>query len=130
MRQLRLEVDEEGMYLDDKYEQVDIRGIDGMRVSAIRRHLEYVERTQPTIIYLDIGTNDLSSTRCDPCALAEAMYDCARELGRCPGVRHVIIGEVMRRCDHCRPDFEEARLIVNAELRRLVTGSEVVHVYH
>ena len=58
------------------------------------------------------------------------IYNYARELGRCSGVRHVIISEVMRRCDRCRPEFEEARLIVNAELHRLVTGSVVVHVYH
>ena len=45
-------------------------------------------------------------------------------------MRHFIIGEVMRRCGRCRPDFEEARLIVNAEIRRLVAGSEVVHLYH
>ena len=45
-------------------------------------------------------------------------------------MRHVIIGEVMRRCDRCRPGFEQARLIVNAEIRRLVAGSEVVHLYH
>ena len=49
------------------------------------------------------------------------IYNYARELGRCPGVRHVIISEVMRRCQI---------LIVNAELRRLVTGSGVIHVYH
>ena len=59
------------MDLGDKFEQVDIRGISGMRVDAVRRHLEYVKRTRPTVIYLDIGTNDLSFTRCDPCVLAD-----------------------------------------------------------
>ena len=83
------------MDLEDKFELVDIRGIGGMRVDAVRRHLNYVKRTRPTVIYLDIGTNDLSSAQCDPCVLAENICNCASELGGCPGVRHVIIREVM-----------------------------------
>ena len=83
------------MDLEDKFELVDIRGIGGMRVDAVRRHLNYVRRTRPTVIYLDIGTNDLSSAQCDPCVLAENICNCASELGGCPGVRHVIIREVM-----------------------------------
>lgn len=49
----------------------------GMKVVAIRRHYDYVRKTRPTVIYLDIGTNDLSSPRCDAYALADTIYCCA-----------------------------------------------------
>ena len=93
VQRLHLEVNEEGMDLRDKHACVDIRGVGGMHEGAVCRHLEYVKWTRPTVIYLDIGTNDLSSPRCDPCVLADTIYDCARELGKCPGVRYMIIGE-------------------------------------
>lgn len=70
--------------LGDCYERVDIPGVGGMEVVAIRRHYDYVRKTRPSVIYLDIGTNDLSSPRCDVladnlllCLLAEQVSRCA-----------------------------------------------------
>ena len=68
--------------------------------------------------------------RCNPYVLAGAIHDCARELHACPPVRHVIVGEVMKRFDHCQPDFETARQHLTAELRRLVHANPAVHQYH
>ena len=59
VRRLRLEEVDEGIDLGALYDRVDIRGVGGMEVSAIRRLYEYVRRTRPTVIYLDTGTNDL-----------------------------------------------------------------------
>lgn len=59
VRRLCLEEVDEGIDLGAIYERVDIRGVGGMWVSAIRRLIEYVRRTRPTVIYLDKGTNDL-----------------------------------------------------------------------
>ena len=79
------------------FDQVDIRGVGGMKVGAVCRHYHHVRVTQPSIIYLDIGTNDLSRSWCDPCVLAGSIYDCASELHAFSSVRHVIVGEIMWR---------------------------------
>ena len=73
-----MEVDIEGVRVKDVFDHVDIRGIGGMRVGAVRQHYEYVRLTRPTIIYLDIGANDLSKSWCNPYVLAGAIHDCAR----------------------------------------------------
>ena len=93
-----------------------------MRVGAVCRHYHHVRVSRPTIVYLDIGTNDLSNPWCNPRALASSIYRCACELQEFVSVRHVIIGEIMRRRDPCRSDFEAARNDANSELRRLVEG--------
>ena len=99
-----------------------------MKVGAVCRHYHHVRVTRPTIVYLDIGTNDLSNPWCNPRALASSIYRCACELQEFVSVRHVIMGEIMRRRDPCRADF--ARNDANAELRRLVEGSSSIHLYH
>ena len=122
-------MDTEGFYLDDVSDYVDIRGVGGMKVGAVCRHYHHVRVTRPTIVYLDIETNDLSKPWCDPCALAGSIYQCARELQDFASVRHVVVGEIMRRRDPCRFDFEDARNDTNSELRRLVEGNSSIHLY-
>ena len=71
-------MDTEGPYVEDVFSHVDIRGVGGMKVGTVRQHYDYVHLTRPSIICLDIGTNDLSKSWCNPHILAGAIYDCAR----------------------------------------------------
>ena len=126
-------MDTEGLYVDNVFDHVDIRGVGGMKVGAVRQHYHHVRVTRPSIIYLDIGTNDLSRPWGDPHILAGSIYKCASELHACSSMRHVIVGEIMRRRrrrDPCRSDFEEVRQDPNAEMRRLMEGNPYIHQYH
>ena len=52
----------------------------------------------------------------------------ARTLGEVPGVKTVIISEVMRRADGRRHDFNVVRFILNDELKRLATSYDNIAV--
>ena len=52
----------------------------------------------------------------------------ARILGEVPGVSTVIISEVMRRADGRQHNFNDARFVLNDELKRLATSYDNISV--
>ena len=50
-----------------------------MRLASLRQHLVYVKRQKPTVIVVDIGTNDLASPMCCPLHLANEVVSVARQ---------------------------------------------------
>ena len=67
---------------------------------------------------LDASTNDLCSAYCQGTTVAAKVYAIACQYADIPSVRHVILGEVIRRGDG-KAKFETRRVIFNSELRRL-----------
>ena len=116
-------IDKDGLDLGDDINNVALRGIGGMRVSGVYRQLSYVRRINPRVIFLDIGTNDFSDPQKDPVQLAREIIVAARTVGEVPGVRAVIISEVMRRADGRRHNFNHVRFILN-EVPGVRTGDE------
>ena len=97
VRRVADKINKDGLDLGDDIDNITVRGIGGTRVSGVYRQLSYVRRIKPYVIFLDIGTNDLSDPQKDPVQLARDIVVAARTLGEVPGVRTVIISEVMRR---------------------------------
>ena len=91
-----------------------------MRVNALASYLRHARRTRLTVVVLDAGTNDLCSAYCQGTTVAAKLYTIACQYADLPSVRHVILGEVIRRGDG-KAEFEMQRVIVNNnnELRRL-----------
>ena len=104
------------------YSVADIHmyGIGGMTAArAIENHMDIFDNIQPTIVYVQLGSNDLSS----PHTSMNTIIANIRELGRKlvnRGVRRIIFGQVLMR--HGRglplqvPDYNERVLDFNHEL--------------
>ena len=97
----------------DDYESVEVIGVGGMRVSGLAAYLRHARRTRPTVVVLDAGTNDCQGT-----TMAARLHVIACQYAILPSVRHVILGEVIRRGDG-KAQFETQRVVFNSELRRL-----------
>lgn len=130
VRRLKQEIDRRGWRVEDRYESVEIIGVGGLTVPRLRGYLGRIQRLKPTVVFMDIGTNDMSSPTCDAVNLARAIYGLAREVAACDSVRHVCISEIMRRSDRRRIDFNIARTEANFEMRRLTAGSQTIHMCH
>ena len=105
-----------------------------MRLASLRQHLVYVNRQKPTVIVVDIGTNDLASPMCCPLHLANEVVSVARQFAAVPSVQHVVVVDVMRRVAmgvrrEVRADFNDARTAYNAALHRLTDGLANIHAW-
>ena len=86
--------------MGDRYEAIDIIGVGGMTVPRLWSYADYINTTRPTVVFIDIGTNDLSLPTTDPLTLAKDIVDIARCFGDYESVRHVSISEMLRRNDN------------------------------
>ena len=91
VRRVADKINRDGLDLAGNIDNITVRGIGGMRVSGVYRQLSYVRRIKPCVIFLDIGTNDLSDPLKDPVQLARDIIVAARTIGEVPGVNTVII---------------------------------------
>ena len=82
-----------------EYESVELIGVSGIRVDALAAYLRHARRTQPTVVVLDAGTNDLCSAYCQGTTVAAKVYAIACQYADIPSVRHLILGEVIRHGD-------------------------------
>ena len=102
--------------MKNQYESVDVIGVGGMR--GLERYVRHARRTRPTVVILDAGTNNLCSEHCEGSVVAADLHRIACRFAALPSVRHVVIGEVIRRGTN-KVNFEEQRIRCNTELRRL-----------
>ena len=102
--------------MKNQYESVDVIGVGGMR--GLERYVRHARRTRPTVVILDAGTNNLCSEHCEGSVVAADLHRIACRFAALQSVRHVVIGEVIRRGTN-KVNFEEQRVRCNTELRRL-----------
>ena len=100
------------------FSDVFIEGIRGGTVEHLRGKLSVAERTSPSVVLIDVGTNELSSPSVNPRRLACEIGDLARRFRQLPPVETVVIMLILPRVEvNClyptRPDFNDARLVVN-----------------
>ena len=100
------------------YQSVELIGVSGMRVNALASYLRYARQKRSTVVVLDAGTNDLGSAYSQGTTIAAKVYAIACQYADIPSVRHVIVGEVIRR-GNGNAKFESERVNFNSELRRL-----------
>ena len=122
-----------GFYHNLKLEQyvanVNFVGISGLTVSRlINDHLHAVVENQPSIVYLELGTNDLSDPRLTAKEVGNRILELCRMLLNL-GVRRVIIGEITFRVGRgipqkC-PDFNYKVLDLNQFLQVHIDGDEL-----
>ena len=134
VRRLKEYLGGKGLRLERQFSSTVIRGFGGMRLASLRQHLVYVNRQKPTVIVVDIGTNDLASPMCCPLHLANEVVSVARQFAAVPSVQHVVVVDVMRRVAtgvrmEVRADFNDARTAYNAALHRLTDGLANIHAW-
>ena len=100
------------------FHDVCIKGIRGATVERLRRQLSFAEGTSPSVVILDVGTNELSAPSLNPQGLAWEIAELARLYRQLPSVKTVVVMPLLPRvvvnCRHpTRPDFNDARLVVN-----------------
>jgi len=101
-----------------------------MTVPRLWSYVDHTQTTRPTVVFIDIGTNDLSVPTYDPLTLAQDIVDIARCFGDYESVRHVSISEMLRRNDNRRPNFNLARMETIMEMRWLVCEDPNIHTCH
>ena len=80
------------MALDSTGHRVHFRGTPGLRLSGLLRQIHDILAIAPTIVLLEIGTNDLASGM-KPLSLAGQVVEFAKYL-LSKGVRRVVIAQV------------------------------------
>ena len=103
----------------DIFGKVVFRGKGGLTVERLFRELRAVRVIAPTVVLVDIGTNDLSNG-CVPEDLAERIVAFARELLTIPSVSQLVVCEILTRipieCGRLKSDLI---LIVPARLSKI-----------
>ena len=127
VKRLKWEVRDIGWKTGDRYESIDILGVGGMTVPRLWSYVDHIKTTRPTVVFVDLGTNDLSAPSCDPLTLAQDIVDVARCFSECESVRHVSISEMLRRNDNRRANFNVAWMETILEVRRLVSEDATIH---
>ena len=110
----------------EDYESVDMIGVWGIRVSGLEAHVRHMRLILPTVVVIDAGTNDMCSPHCQGTMVAARLHDFVCQFAKLPSVRHVIVGEVIRRCGRNRK-YEQERVACNRELRRLSEKRTDIH---
>ena len=93
-----------------------IRGFGGKRLTSLRR---LRAEGNPSVIVVDVSTNDLASPMCCPLQLADPVVSVARQFAAVPSVQRVVSVDAKRRVvvgvrRDVRADFNDARTAYNA----------------
>ena len=121
--------------LADMFGKVVFRGKGGLTVDRLFRELRAVRVIAPTVVLVDIGTNDLGNG-CVPEDLAERIVAFARELLTIPSVSQVVVCEILTRIPvecgrfEVRPDFDSARQVVKNKICTLIAKFENINLWH
>ena len=121
VRQLHVDGVELSDSMSATFRDVSIEGIRGGSVEHLRGKLSITERTSPSVVLIDVGTNELSSPSVNPRCLACEIGEIARRFRQLPSVETVVIMPILPRvvvdCRYpTRPDFNDGRLVVNREV--------------
>ena len=130
VKRLKWEVRDQGWKMGDRCESIDILGVGGMTGPRLWLYVDHIKTTQPTVVFLHIGTNYLSAPSCDPLTLAQDIVDVARWFNDCKSVRHVSISEMLRRNDNRRANFNVARMETILDIRRLVSFNYLYFIFY
>ena len=94
-----------------------------------------IEKCEPSIVFLHIGSNDLAIPECDPNSLARALLSFADYLVTGHDISFVVIGDLIAR-ERVPPtvkDYNARVAVVNRELKRLIKErprSRIAHCQH
>ena len=122
--------------LSDMFGKVVFRGRGGLTLDGLFRELGAVRAVAPTVVVIDIGTNDLSNKNCVPEDLADRIVAFARELLTIPSVAQVVVCEIVTRVPvrfsryELRPDFEHVRQIVNDKIYASLKDLDNITYWH
>lgn len=80
-----------------QYVSTNIYGRGGLCVHDAQEHLQIVAETNPEIVYLELGCNDLARKEISPYDLVENMLQLSSILYTSYNVRQIIFGQVLKR---------------------------------
>ena len=83
--------------VSDTYRAVNMKGIPGLTLDSLARMLPYVNELSPSVIVIDIGTNDVCSRIVIPERLARQIVDVAVMFSRVSSVETVVIMPILPR---------------------------------
>ena len=117
-----------GLQPDQYFVQFAFRGGAHLDFLKAPDTLRTVRRIRPSLVLLEIGTNDLSLASTNPLILAAAVFQFARRLIDEFQVTRVVVCQIVHRFPGPRftfpyAGFNEAVDAYNAELQRLAAGS-------
>ena len=126
--------DELSKSMSATFHHVSIKGIRGGTVECLRQQVSYAERTSPSVVLLDVGSNELSSPSLNPRRLACEIGELARLYRQLPSVKTVVVMTILPRVVvNClyptRPDFNDARLVVNRAVADICCHFPGLHVH-
>ena len=119
--------------VSDTFRAVNMEGTPGLTVDRLARKLARVNDLSPSVIVIDIGTNDISARLVIPERLARQIVDVALMFSRVSSVEAVVILPILPRILKAwaprptRDDFNDARLLVNRTVAAIV--SDIPGVY-
>ena len=101
--------------LDPKEVMIQFSGKSGANIESLKElQLGDVQDFEPELVILDIGTNDLCLSTCDPVKLASAIVGLVDFLISDFNVKHVVVLQILHRFRPLRP-VRPARRQVNIE---------------
>ena len=120
---------------DIKVGFLGVRGgtISSKRGSPLRKKLFHVSNARPDIVFLEIGTNDLSDTNVSPQSLVSDILKFANYFLHGCGVKVVVLGAVLlRKCLPAGvPDFNSRVTETNVLLKQAaVQEQRIMFAYH
>ena len=109
---------------------VTIKGIGGLTIDRLARMLPYLNQLSPSVIVIDIATNDVCSRIVIPERFACQVAEVANMFSGVSSVETVVIMPILPRvlttCRRSmREDFNDARLIVNRKVAAIVAVSPI-----
>lgn len=103
------------------------RGVGGLTASRLHQFKDLIKDIQPTVLYIEIGTNDLCDPNIVPDDVALLVFNfITTALADFPYLKHVILGQVILRnlAAHSqrftRPDFVDSVKLYNALMKGLL----------
>ena len=101
--------------LDPKEVMIQFAGKPGANIKSLKElQLGDVQDFEPELVILDIGTNDLCLTTCDPVKLSSAIVGLVDSLITDFNVKHVVVLQILHRFRPLRP-IRPTRRQVNIE---------------
>ena len=115
--------------VSDTYRAVNMKGIPGLTADPLARMLPYVNELSPSVIVIDIGTNDVCSRSVIQERMASQIVDVAVMFSRVSSIETVVI---IKKCTAWAPrptreDFNDAMLIVNRKVAAIVADMPSVY---
>lgn len=110
---------------------VTLLGIGGRTIDKlIRFDLEKIRKTTPTILVLEMGSNDLCDLSCDPQTICQAIMAFTELLAFELNIHHTVICKVIARKKPPFPDYNQRVKELNTALHYAVGMGRHVTLWH